>query len=110
MRRGYTAWLTLTLLIGAGGAATAQGPLDYPQWRGANRDGAAAAFREPATWPTRLTRQWQVETGLGYATPILVGNRVYTFGRLDTDEVVMAVDAASGAVVWRTGYTAPYTQ
>ena len=109
MRRGYTAWLTLTLLIGAGGAATAQGPLDYPQWRGANRDGAAAAFREPATWPTRLTRQWQVETGLGYATPILVGNRVYTFGRLDTDEVVMAVDAASGAVVWRTGYTAPYT-
>ena len=109
MRCRYTAALTLTMLIGAGGAASAQeGPLDYPQWRGANRDGAAAAFREPATWPTRLTRQWHVETGLGYATPILVGNRVYTFGRLDTDEVLMALDAASGAVVWRTGYEAPY--
>ena len=95
MRGRYTAWLTLTMLVGSTGVATAQeGPLDYPQWRGANRDGAAAAFREPATWPTRLTRQWDVETGLGYATPILVGNRVYTFGRLDTDEVAMALDAA----------------
>ncbi|MCH7748008.1 MAG: PQQ-binding-like beta-propeller repeat protein [Acidobacteria bacterium] len=110
MRPGHTAWLTLTMLLGATGVATPQeGPLDYPQWRGAHRDGAAAAFIEPAAWPTRLTRQWQVETGLGYATPILVGDRVYAFGRQDTDEVLMALDATSGEVVWRTPYTAPYT-
>ena len=109
MRGSNAAWLGLAILIGAAGAATAQeGPLDYPQWRGANRDGAAAAFAEPSAWPTRLAQQWHVETGLGYATPILVGDRVYTFGRLDADEVLMALDAASGAVVWRTGYSAPY--
>ena len=109
MRRTHTAGLTLAILIGVAGLSAAQdGPLDYPQWRGANRDGAAAAFAEPATWPSTLTRQWQAETGLGYATPILVGDRVYAFGRLDTDEVVMALDAASGEVVWRTGYDAPY--
>jgi len=109
MRGRHTAWLTLTMLVGAAGVAAAQeGPLDYPQWRGANRDGAAAEFTEPDVWPTELTRQWQIETGLGYATPILVGERVYTFGRQDTDEVVMALDAATGALVWRTGYDAPY--
>jgi len=105
MRGVCVAWLTVVSLFGAAVPGLAQsGPLDYPQWRGANRDGAAAAFTEPAAWPTRLTRQWQVETGLGYATPIVVGDRVYTFGRLGTDEVVMALDAASGAVVWRTAY------
>ena len=109
MRGTYTTWLSLTMLICVTGVATAQeGALDYPQWRGAHRDGAAAAFEEPAAWPSRLAQQWQTETGLGYATPILVGNRVYTFGRLDTEEVVMAIDAATGARVWRTGYDAPY--
>ena len=100
MKHRHLAWLAGALLAGFAQTVEAQdGPLDYPQWRGARRDGAAAAFVEPATWPTRLTRQWQAETGLGYATPILVGDRVYTFGRLDTDEVLMALDATSGAVV-----------
>jgi len=99
----------VAVLAAATASAQAQeGALDYPQWRGARRDGAAAGFTEPSTWPARLTQQWQVETGLGYATPILVGDRVYTFGRLDTEEVVMALDATSGEVVWRTGYDAPY--
>ena len=110
MRCGCTAWLTLTILMGIAGVVMAQDrPLDYPQWRGANRDGVAAAFTEPVAWPTRLTRHWQVEVGLGYATPILVSDRVYAFGRQDNDEVLMAIDAANGEVVWRTGYTAPFT-
>ena len=77
MRGTHTAWLSLTMLLCSTGVAAAQqGPLDYPQWRGVNRDGAAAAFAEPDTWPSQLTQQWQVETGRGYATPILVGDRI----------------------------------
>ena len=103
------ACLAATLLAGSALTAQAQeGALDYPQWRGAQRDGVAAAFVEPDTWPVGLTRRWRAETGLGYATPILVGDRVYTFGRLDTDEVIMALDAETGAVVWRTAYDAPF--
>ncbi len=110
MRGGHTTWLTLIILTAAAASTAAQeGPLDYPQWRGANRDGAAAEFSEPAVWPSQLTQHYRVEVGLGYATPILVGDRVYTFSRQDTDEVLMALDAASGEVIWRTGYTAPYT-
>ena len=87
MRGGHTTWLTLIILTAAAASTAAQeGPLDYPQWRGANRDGAAAEFSEPAVWPSQLTQHYRVEVGLGYATPILVGDRVYTFSRQDTDE------------------------
>jgi hypothetical protein len=30
---------------------SAQTSLDYPQWRGVDRDGAAAGFIEPSPWP-----------------------------------------------------------
>ena len=81
---------------------------DWPQWRGPNRDGAVLSFEEPAVWPDSLTKGWQVEVGLGYATPILVGERIYMYARQDEDEVLMALDAASGDVLWRTSYPAPF--
>lgn len=93
----------MTLLVAH---ATAQ---DWPQWRGPNRDGAVASFREPESWPEQLTRKWKVEVGLGYATPILVGNRVYMFASQGDNEVMMALDAADGKVVWQTSYSATFT-
>ena len=82
--------------------------LDYPQWRGPDRDGSAAAFVEPETWPEQLNRTWQVDVGTGYGTPIVIGSRVYTFTRQDGDEVLSAVDTVTGRVVWSTRYPAPY--
>ncbi len=81
---------------------------DWPQWRGPNRDGAVASFREPSSWPDRLNQQWKIEVGLGYATPLLVGDRLYVFTRQNEDEVMTAHDATSGKVIWRTSYAAPF--
>jgi outer membrane protein assembly factor BamB len=50
-----------------------------------------------------------VAVGEGYATPLVVGNAVYTFTRRDGQEVMTALDAGSGRVRWTTGYTTPYT-
>jgi outer membrane protein assembly factor BamB len=80
---------------------------DWPQWRGPNRDGAAS-FREPSAWPERPQQQWRVEVGTGYASPLLVGNRIYMFSRQGEEEVLQALDAASGKSVWRTAYSAPF--
>ena len=77
---------------------------DYTQWRGPNRDGAAAGFTAPATWPEKLTQKWKVEVGTGYATPLVVGNRLYMFSRQGGDEVMSALDPANGKVLWRTAY------
>lgn len=83
--------------------------MDWPQWRGPNRDGVVASFNEPSPWPDRLQQQWRVDVGLGYATPLVVGNRLYLFTRQGEEEVVTALDAASGRTVWRTAYPAPFT-
>ena len=83
-------------------------PLDYPQWRGQQRDGSASAFTEPEPWPDALTRRWTVDVGEGYATPLVVGDTVYVFARRDGDEVMSALEAATGLKLWQTSYAAPY--
>src|SRR5437867_4534579 len=103
-RRGVTRVVILCgMTVGLWTPAAAQvSARDYPQWRGQARDGSAAAFAEPKSWPDKLTLKWKVDVGPGYATPIVVGNRVYTHTRRDDNEVMMALDAESGKVIWQT--------
>jgi outer membrane protein assembly factor BamB len=96
------------LLVPAVLAGQSAGP-EWPQFRGPNRDGAAASFVEPKVWPDRLTQRWKVEVGEGHATPVLVSGRVYTFTRQGANEVIQALDAASGKTIWQTRYAAPVT-
>ena len=98
------------LLVGLTAVNHAQvAPGDVTQWRGANRDGVITGFTEPAAWPEQLNQRWKIEIGFGYATPLVVGDRVYLFSRQGDDEVMSAIDADSGTVVWRTAYAAPFT-
>jgi len=90
-------------------ASAQSAPRDWPQWRGPNRDGAITSFTAPGVWPAQLTRKWKVDVGLGYSTPILVGNRIYMYSRKGDDEVLAALDADSGQTVWQTSYAAPFT-
>ena len=101
--------LGCAVLVACAGAAAAQSsPQDYPQWRGLNRDGAASAFAEPASWPDTLTRRWKVDVGVGYATPLVVADTVYVFTRRNETEVMTALEAATGKERWHTSYPAPY--
>ena len=103
---GSTLACVLTVVL----AASAQNPsLDYTQWRGPQRDGSASAFTEPAAWPETLTERWKVEIGLGYATPLVVGKRIYVFSRQGDNEVMSALDADSGKTVWERGYPVAFT-
>ena len=99
-------WITplaaLVALIG-GNFLLAQ---DWPQWRGPNRDGKVAGFSAPPTWPTNLTQRWKVTVGKGDASPVLVGDRLYAFGRQDADEVLLCLDFASGQTIWEAKYPA----
>jgi len=66
------------LVTGLVAWTAAQKPsLDYTQWRGQNRDGSASSLAEPKTWPEALTQRWRADVGLGYATPLVVGDRLY---------------------------------
>jgi len=101
-------WVGMALVAGSFAVSAQEPTTDYPQWRGRQRDGAASTFTAPAAWPDALTRRWILEVGEGYASPILVGDRVFTLTRRGENEVVTGVDAASGRVLWQTGYPAPH--
>ena len=98
------AWATVVVVV-FGSSMAAQ---DWPQWRGPGRDGVVTSFREPASWPKTLVKRWQVEVGTGYATPLVVGERIYVFTRQAEDEVMTALDSRSAKVIWRTSYPAPF--
>lgn len=79
---------------------------DWPQWRGANRDGKVTGFVAPENWPTELTQKWEVTVGNGDATPALVGDKLYVFARQGENEVALCLNADNGEELWRDEYTA----
>jgi outer membrane protein assembly factor BamB len=80
----------------------------WPQWRGPDRDGRTTAV-VPATWAAKPTSIWKVPVGIGHASPIVAGGRVYVFARLDEKETLSALDLESGRTLWSQRYEAPYT-
>ena len=81
---------------------------EWSQWRGAQRDGAAA-WTAPATWPEKPKQVWKIPAGIGHASPVVAGGRVYQQSRIGEQETVTAYDAATGKQIWRDAYDAPYT-
>lgn len=95
----------MLVLIGlASTVATAARAQDWPQWRGPNRDGKAAGFNAPKTWPKELTPKWKVAVGEGVATPALVGDKLYVFSRQEGSEVLRCLDVATGQELWQDKY------
>ena len=101
-----TAVLTATLVPALGALGFSA---DWPQWRGPARDGLIAGLAPRASWPGALTPAWKQTVGVGHSSPVVVGDRVFQFSRVGDDEVVQALDLASGKSVWRQSYPAPYT-
>jgi len=85
------------------------GAQDWPRWRGANGDGAAAGFTAPKAWPDQLKQRWKITVGVGHSSPLVVGPRVYLHSRLGENEVVAAYDLNTGKTIWQDSYPAPYT-
>lgn len=80
---------------------------DWPQWRGPQRNGVAAATETGLlkSWPADGPKlRWQMkDCGTGYSTPAVVGDRIYLLGNEGLDnEFVQARAAADGKVLWQT--------
>lgn len=80
---------------------------DWPQWRGPNRDGIAGGAA-PETWPDKLNKKWQVTIGEGHSSPILGDGKLFVFAREGKQEVVRALDPATGKELWKQSYEAPF--
>ncbi len=75
---------------------------DWPQFRGANRDGISGETGLLASWPPGGPRLvWKISgLGPGYSQPSVVGGRLYTQGQRGDKQYVFAFDAATGKKLW----------
>jgi outer membrane protein assembly factor BamB len=75
----------------------------WPQWRGPTRDGRVSGPAWPASLQGENLKQlWRVELGPSYSGPIVTAESVFvTETRDGTEEVVRALDRATGKERWR---------
>lgn len=82
----------------------------WPQWRGPNRDGRAAASSIRKDWDKKPPQQlWSVPCGGGYSSFAVASNRLYAQDRTAEGERVLCLDASTGKQLWEYPYPADYS-
>lgn len=91
-----TSLLFLTLF------STALSAADWPQWRGPTRDGVSTEKLAG----TKVTKSWEAEIGIGFASFTVADGRVYTTGHANGKDTVFCLSAETGKPVWKHEYAA----
>ena len=78
---------------------------EFPQWRGPERNDVVKGAKIPKKWPSEIKQVWKVNVGLGDASPVITGNRLYVFTRQDSSEVLRCMDSKTGKEMWQNKYT-----
>ena len=98
--------------VACGVALTAGLPaqsLDWPQFFGPDRNGVYDGPALSESWGTRgPTVVWRKGVGQGLSGPVVAGDRLVLFHRVNNREVVEAMDAATGKTLWQYGYPTAY--
>lgn len=109
----------VTLLATAamlGGGVSGQTRYDWTEWGGPNRDFMLDATGLASSWPEGGPRRlWSRALGEGHSAILSEGGRLYTMYRplgllsairRSQEEVVVALDAATGQTIWEFRYPA----
>lgn len=99
----------LALLLLTATPAIAQSS-DWAQWGGPHRNFISETKGLATNWPVAGPRRlWQRELGEGYSAIAVEGGTLFTMYRKDENEIVIALDAASGKTLWEYSYPAPFS-
>jgi len=99
-KNGLPVLAVMAMLIVTGITVKAQ---DWPQWRGANREGVSketglnlnwAEKKPPLTWTFR-------QAGAGFSAPVIVGTTLYGQGAADGNDFAFALDTQTGNLKWK---------
>jgi outer membrane protein assembly factor BamB len=83
---------------------------EWPHFLGPAQDSTCAETGMLHEWPKDGPRKlWESPKGTGHSAPAVSGGKVVVFFSEGEKEIVEALDAASGARVWRVSYAAPFT-
>ena len=92
-------------------ASPASEDLAWPQWGGPARNFAVPARALAESWPADgPKRVWQRPLGNGLSGIVTDGATLYTMYREGANDVVVALEAASGKTKWEARYEAPFNE
>ena len=90
-------FVALLLLSGIGPLAAE----DWPHWAGPRSDFTVTSGQLAESWPDEGPRRlWERPLGAGTSSPVVVGDRLFTLYRDGDEEVLVALETASGETVW----------
>ncbi len=76
--------------------------MEWPGYRGINRDGISQETGLIKTWTAEGPKtEWRVNIGDGYSGIAISGGRIYTMFAQGEDEFVVCLDSATGKELWR---------
>ncbi|HET9272022.1 MAG TPA: PQQ-binding-like beta-propeller repeat protein, partial [Vicinamibacterales bacterium] len=103
-RSVISAALALSLSGATASSQTQASRGNWPGWRGALRDGISTETGLLTSWPQGGPPKIWTATGLGqgYASVSVVGGRIFTTGDRPDGQYALAVDEASGKLLWAT--------
>jgi outer membrane protein assembly factor BamB len=113
-RMGKVFWKAATLLIilVEGGCVISSWAADWPQWRGANRDGVWTETGLVERFESaQLPLQWRAALGSGYCGPTVAEGRVFVMDRMlkpARQERILCFDAGTGTPLWAYAYDCVY--
>jgi outer membrane protein assembly factor BamB len=82
---------------------------DWPQFLGPRQDGTSLETGLVRAIPTNgLPVVWDRPIGTGYSAPSLLSGMLVVFHREKNEEIIEALDPATGASRWRHGYPSAY--
>ncbi|HVQ40124.1 MAG TPA: PQQ-binding-like beta-propeller repeat protein [Pyrinomonadaceae bacterium] len=104
-----TGLILAAVLLLPGVSALAQSP-DWLQWGGPHRDFKSDVTGLAAVWPAAGPRRlWSRPLGDGYSAIAVAGGKLFTMYRSGDQDVVIAIEAATGNTIWEYRYDAPFT-
>ena len=84
---------------------------EWTLWGGPNRDFHVSASGLAETWPASGPRRlWSRALGEGFSAAAVEGGRLYTMYSNGKQEVVTALDAATGKTIWEHSYATDFSE
>jgi len=86
--------------------------VDWPQWRGVERNGISPETGLAKSWPAAgPPLVWKAQgLGAGYAAFSVAGGRLFTQGQRGNQQFVLAIDVKTGKKIWETPNGGPYRE
>ena len=99
--------VAMTLFVAVASFAPAA---DWPHFYGLNRDGHSTETGFNWTWgKDGPPIAWTMDIGAGFAGVTVSGGSLFLFHRIDNEEILTALDTATGKLKWKFAATTKYT-